>query len=172
VTLEKYIKEVADILKREIRSFNTVLELLILEEKCLIECDTRGLITVLERQEDVFTSIACLDKSRRGILEKIAEYLDGENSESLTVSKLAEQVEEPFKRELLESGHVLSSIHEDIQRKKFSNNILIKQAIMLIESDIRLIFNAVHKMKNSEAVYTSQAGSERPSQNVCLDEKL
>jgi len=172
VTLKKYIMEVTDILKREIRSFNTVLELLILEEKCLIECDTGGLTTVLERQEDVFSSIACLDKSRRDILTKIADYLDCENSESLTVSKLAEQVEEPFKRELQESGHILSNIHEDIQRKKFSNSLLIKQSIMLVESDIRLILNAVYKMKNSEAVYTSQAGSERPSQNVCLDEKL
>ncbi len=172
MTLEKYIMEVADILKRKIRSFNTILELLILEEKCLIECDTGGLTTVLERQEDVFSSIACLDKSRMDILVKIAEYLDCENFESLTVSKLAEQVEEPIKRKLLESAHILSSIHEDIQRKKFSNNLLIKQAIMLVESDIRLILNAVYKMKNSEAVYTSQAGSKRSSQNVCLDEKL
>lgn len=172
MTLEKYIMEVADILKRKIRSFNTILELLILEEKCLIECDTGSLTTVLERQEDVFSSIACLDKSRMDILAKIAEFLDCEDSESLTVSKLVEQVEEPIKRELLESGHILSSIHEDIQRKKFSNNLLIKQAIMLVESDIRLILNAVYKMKNSEAVYTSQAGSKRSSQNVCLDEKL
>ena len=48
--LEKSISEITDILKREIRSFNTILELLTLEEKSLVECDANALADILERR--------------------------------------------------------------------------------------------------------------------------
>jgi len=47
VDLKKNISELIDILRREIRSFNIVVELLILEEKGLIECDNNLLIHII-----------------------------------------------------------------------------------------------------------------------------
>ena len=117
MALEKYFQEITDILKREIRSFNTILELLILEEKSLVECDSQALAEVLERQEDVFSSIACLEKSRADILVKISEET-GEDPDTYTVSRLAESMDDPLKKELLDAGHILVGLNEDIQRKK------------------------------------------------------
>ena len=61
VDMDHYFSELIDILKHEIRSFNTIVELLILEQKGLVECNNVLLLEVLERQEDVFSSIACLE---------------------------------------------------------------------------------------------------------------
>ena len=168
--LVKYISEIKDILNREIRSLTTVLELEILEEKSRVKNDNQMLIDFVERQEDVFSSRACLEKSRMEILDKISEET-GETVENITVSKLAELVNNPLKKELVENGYIMSGLHEDIQRKKASNTMLINQAIMFVESDIRTIFNSVNQKDENETIYTSQAGSDNIPRSVCIDKK-
>ncbi|MFC1692551.1 flagellar export chaperone FlgN [Candidatus Latescibacterota bacterium] len=170
VILDKLVGEISDILKREIRSFTNILELLILEEKSLIECNTEALLSVLERQEDVFSSIACLEKSRMDVLMKITE-LTGEAPENYSVSRLTEEVNEPLKNELIETGHILASLYEDIQMKKISNSVLIRQSLMLVESDIRLILNAASRHEQKENMYTSQAETGLSTRSVCIDER-
>ncbi|MFC1528394.1 flagellar export chaperone FlgN [Candidatus Latescibacterota bacterium] len=171
MVLKKNISEITDILKREIRSFNTILELLTLEEKSLVECDTNALADILERQEDVLSSIACLERSRMDVLKKIAEQT-GQDPDTLTVSVLAESVEGAIKKEFIESGHILAHLNEDIQRKRATNTMLINQAIMLVDSDIRVILNAANRLENREAVYTQEAESGRTSESVCIDERM
>lgn len=171
MVLDKHIAEITDILKREIRSFTTVFELLILEERSLVECDAEALAEVLQKQEDIFSSIACLEKSRMNVLTKISEKT-GENPNIYTIPKLAELVNGALQKELFETGHILLRLNEDIHRKKASNAMLINQSIMLVESDIRLILNAVNRKENKEAVYTSQADSNSISGSVCIDERM
>jgi len=171
VALETLIHEMADILKREIRSFNIVQELLILEEKSLVECNIADLKEVVERQEDVFSSIACLEKSRIVLLEKIAKET-GDDPDSLTVSVLADKVDGSTRKDLVEAGHILGKLHEDIQRRKSTNTMLINQSIMLVESDIRIILNAANSRRLEKSGYSSKAESSGPSKSVCLDTRL
>jgi hypothetical protein len=171
VGLDKYITELVDILKREIRSYNAVIELLILEEKNLVACDTASLSEVVERQGDLFTSIACLEKSRTGLLVKIAGIL-GRDPQTLTVTRLSALVADPLRKELLEAGLVLASIYENTRRKKSSNTMLIRQGIMLVENDIRLILNAAGKSRHKSVVYSPNSGRERFSGSVYIDGKM
>ena len=171
MALEKYISELTDILKREIRSFTAILELLILEEKCLIECNSKDLASLLERQEDVFSSIACLEKSRIALVDKIADRL-GENPETINVSRLSESINNPLKKELVETGHILTRLNEEIQHKKASNTMLINQSLMLVESDIRVILSAASREENKRAVYNSQATSDVSSKSACINERI
>jgi hypothetical protein len=171
VVVKKHIAEIVDILKREVRSFNFILEFLFLEEKSLLECDTAALAELLERQEDVFSSIACLEKSRMDVLAKIAEKT-GEDLETYTISRLAELVDNPLKKELIETGHILARLNEESRQKKASNALLINQAKILIESDIRIILSAISRNENHTAVYTPPAESDLLSQSVCLDERM
>ena len=166
-----YINELMDILKREIQSFNTVSELLILEEKSLIEFNTRELAENLEKQEDVFSSIACLEKSRMQVLTKISE-LSGEDPETLTIKQLASMVDEPLKKKLLETGHVLNAIHEDIKKKKTTNTMLIRQGILLVESDIRTILNALGNHGERNTGYTKRAKQNPLSGGVYIDGRM
>ena len=171
MALEKYIREITDILKREIRSFNTILELLILEEKSLVECDSQALAEVLERQEDVFSSIACLEKSRMDIIKKIAEQI-GTDPNKLTISKLSKVVEDPLKKELVETAHVLLQINEDLKQKKATNNMLIKQGAMIVESNIRYILKTFGKEGVLEDTYSSNANAHKISGGIYIDGRL
>jgi len=166
-----YVNELVDILKREIQSFNTVSELLILEEKSLIDFNTRELAENLERQEDVFSSIACLEKSRIRVLEKIGEQF-GEKPETLTIKKLASLVGNPLKKKLLETGHVLNAIHADIKKKKATNTMLIRQGVMIVENDIRTILNALGVIGEKKIGYTKRAKRNPFSGGVYIDGKL
>jgi len=150
---ERYLAELVDVLKMEVRSFNAVIELLILEEKSLVAFDTASLAEVIDRQGDILSSIACLEKSRIALLEKIARET-GRNTGDLTLSELAGMVEGPLRSELLETGDVLGYIYEDMKRKKIANTLLIRQGIMMVESDIRLLLRAVGGDRGKPAVYT------------------
>ena len=119
-------------------SFNTIIELMILEEKGLIESDNQLIVKVLEKQEDVFSSIACLEKSRMNLIEKIAENV-GAAANTLTISKIAAYAEETYKSDLLETAHVLSKINKDINKRRNSNSMLIRQGMAMIESNIRFL---------------------------------
>jgi len=169
--LKQYISKLIDILRREIRSFNTIVELLILEGKGLVECDNELLINVLEKQEDIFSSLACLEKSRTDIIMKIAEEM-GEDPNTLTISKLAEIIDEPLKRELVETAHVLLQINEDLKQKKTTNNMLIKQGIMIMESNIRYILKAFGREDMLRNIYSSNADAGHISGSVCIDGRM
>lgn len=171
VLMTKFVGELADILKRETRSFSAISELLVLEEKCLISCDRNGLQEVIERQGDVLSSIACLEKSRIELIAKIGE-LAGENPETLTIQRLAAFVEDPLRRDLIETGHILSDLHHDVNRKKITNNMLIKQAMLMVENDIRLVLNTINTKTRQDAVYSPAPKPMRPAAGVCLDQRL
>lgn len=168
---ERNITELTTILKREIRSFNTIVELLVLEGKALVECDNNLLMQVIEREEDVLTSIACLEKSRMEVVRKIAAHIK-ENPDTLTVTNIAETVEGPLKNELVETAHVLNEINADIQQRKLSNNLLIKQGIMVIESNIRSILKAAGKENLIKDIYSAGAEYGRISGSIRIDGRL
>ena len=149
---ERYVTELVDVLKMEVRSFNAVIELLILEEKSLVASDTASLSEVIDRQGDILSSIACLEKSRIALLEKIARETR-RNIVDLTLSELVKLVDGSLRKDLLETGNVLSYIYEDMKRKKISNTLLIRQGILMVESDIRLILRAIGKERSKPAVY-------------------
>ncbi len=171
MALKDYIKEVSSILKREIRSFNIVHELLILEEQCLVKCDTKGLEGILERQEDVFSSIACLEKSRMELVEKIAGDT-GVGAEDVTISFLAGKVDGALTRELNESGHILTELDREIRRRKSTNSMLINQSILLLESDIRVILNAFNGGRLKDNGYSSNAKKSGSGGSMCVDARL
>jgi hypothetical protein len=169
--IERYISELADVLKLEVKSFNAVIELLILEAKSLIVFDTAALAEVVERQGDLLSSIACLEKSRTDILEKIS-LETGVDRAGLTLSALADMAGEPLSKELLETGNVLEYLYEDMKRKKTANTILIRQGIMLVESDIRLLLKAAGGTRGRQVVYTRRRDAGWMPGGIRIDGKL
>ena len=169
--IQKHIVELTDILRHEIRSFNTIIELLILEEKGLIESDNQLIVKVLEKQEDVFSSIACLEKSRMNLIEKIAENI-GTIQETLTITKIAKYAEESYKSDLLESAHVLSKIIKDISKRRNSNSMLIRQGMAMIESNIRFLLKTMGKDDLSHELYSSKADLKGLNGSLRIDGRI
>ncbi len=169
--LDRHIPALLDILKVEIRSFSAVIELLILEERCLVACDSSGLADLVERQADILNSIACLEKSRVGVLERISEETGMAVSE-LTISRLSRLAAESWRKELHEVSEILSRLYEDMNRKKASNALLIRQGMMMVENDIRTIIAVCGRGAGKRSGYTSSAGRDDAAGSIYLDGKV
>lgn len=169
--VERYVTELTDVLKMEVRSFNAVIELLILEEKSLVAFDNAALAGILERQGDVLSSIACLEKSRTDVLRKIAGET-GRNAEELTLTELAGMVGDPLRTELIETGNVLVYLYEDMKKKKVANTLLIRQGIMIVESNIRVLLRAMAGDRGKSAVYTRGRNDGWMTGGIRIDGKL
>jgi hypothetical protein len=168
---EKMARELLSILRREIQSFNMIVELLILEEKGLVECNNDLLGDVIQRQEDVLSSIACLEKSRIECVFKIASALDMD-ADSLSLSKIVEISDDSLKKELLETAHILTRINKDIQHKKKSKALLIKQGAMIVDYNIRFLMKAMGKKDQIVDTYTETASVGGVSGGMRVDGKL
>ena len=169
--VSEHVLELIQILKREIQSFNAIIELLILEEKSLIKFDTKSLTELIGRQEDVFSSIACLEKSRQDILVRISQ-ITGEDPQKMTVSKLSDMIDDPVKKKLVEAGHILDAVYKDMKLKKTSNAMLIRQGMVLIENDIRAIHKALGKKYTDNVVYTSASRRENKLGSIRVDGRM
>ena len=113
-----------------------------------------------------------MEKSRSEIINKIALVI-GEDSNSLTISKISGYVDETLKKELLETAHVLAQINEDLRHRKVSNNILIKQGAMIVEGNIRFILKEYgSKFTGTNNIYTSKADAPQLSGSVHVDGRL
>jgi flagellar biosynthesis/type III secretory pathway chaperone len=152
--IDRQISELVDILKMEIRSFNSINELLILEEKALISCDSAAIADLTGRLGDVLSSVACLEKSRLEVLERIAAET-GREARELNVSMMAKLASADIRKDLVESGKILSAIYEDIKRRKSANTLLIRQGIVMVENDIRLMLNTRAQIGDKSALYSS-----------------
>lgn len=168
---DKVVRELIAILQREVRSFTTLLELLIIEEKALLECDNNLLIDVLGRQEDVLSSIACLEKSRQELVDRCGE-LFGVDSDTVTISVLADHIPSPLDRELRETAHVLREINENLHRKKTSNTLLIRQGALIVENNLRCLMKAFGRTDAAPGVYNRGASTGPVSGSIGIDGRL
>lgn len=171
VDCESDVHELIAILQREVRSFTTLLELLIIEEKGLVDSDNNLLIDVLGRQEDVLSSISCLEKSRAEIVSRIAAMM-GIDADTATVSQIAERVDEPSKRELRETAHVLSQINEHLLRKKSTNTMLIRQGALMVENNLRYLLKACGRENVDAGIYSARAGKGQISGSIGIDGRM
>ena len=169
MTIDKLAGELQDILRVEIRSFSALLESLILEEQCLVSCDTVELANIVGRQEDVISSIACLEKSRIELVERIAQET-GMHAEMLHISTIATLVDDEHGKDLLDSMHVLRGLKDEIRKKKQTNTVLIKQSLMMVESDVRLMVGMING-ESAPAVYSHDARPDSVGRSMRVDQR-
>jgi len=67
---------------------------------------------------------------------------------------------------------VLASIYEDMKRKKVSNTLLIRQGIMLVENDIRILMKALGRDAERSVVYSRKAASTAPAGSIRVDGRM
>lgn len=168
VGLDRHIAELVDILRIEIRSFNTINELLILEEKALVSCDSAAITNLIERQGDVLSSVACLEKSRQEVLDRIA-WETGRDARDLNITGLSKLASPELKKDLLEASKIISTIYDDMKRRKASNTLLIRQSIIIVESDIRLLLNLRARGDGKATLYSQGQTLPARSGGVYID---
>lgn len=171
MNIEPAVNELIAIMNMEIRSFSTLHELLMLEEKGLVECDRVLLIDAVGKQQDVLSSIACLEKSREDVVSRIGAAL-GVEAGTLTVSRLSELVPDTRKRELRDTAHVLAEIEKTLRRKNVTNTLLLRQGTMMVEGNLRYLMRKYGKKTLDSGTYNARARSGGLSGSIGVDGRM
>ena len=126
--MEDIVKRLTELLDNEVKCFEKIQNILLREQRCLVENDKEALEEILSEKEDVMSSLSCLEKSRHNLLEKLSVEF-GEDVSELTVSRISERMGGEKGRRLRETGRSLKSHYDQIKRTEWSNSKLIQQSL-------------------------------------------
>lgn len=125
-------------MEREAACLEEFLELLVNQQKYLVDNDIENLKSGVSRQQEIINQIKELEKSRLGI---VACYSETQklNPGDVTISSLARQAGGEMADKLMELQNSLLSLHQKIEKAKRKNEFLIEHSMKYIEGTIRLI---------------------------------
>ena len=135
----KYLyKKIANIVEKEAACLEEFLELLVNQQKYLVDNDIENLKSGVNRQQEIISQIRDLEKSRLGIVACYSETQDLDPGD-ITISSLARQAGGEIADKLMELQNSLLSLHQKIEKAKRKNEFLIEHSMKHIEGTIRLI---------------------------------
>jgi hypothetical protein len=136
--VEFLYKKVIDIVEEESLCLEEFLELLVNQQKYLVENDLEKLKDGVARQQEIISRVKTLEKQRGKL---VAEYSETEdvNPGDITITCLARKAGGQIADKLLELQNSLLSLHEKIEKARRKNEFLIENSMKYIDGTIRLI---------------------------------
>ena len=114
------------------------LNLLVNQQKYLVENDIDNLKQGVSRQQEIINQIKSLERSRTNL---VSRYCDekGLSPQDVTISSLARSADGRIADKLIELQNSLLSLHQKIEKAKRKNQFLIEHSMKYIEGTIKLI---------------------------------
>lgn len=141
-TLDKHVESLAGILDKEYKLYKQVLDLVMNEQRTLVNVDMEGLEENLQKQQKLQAKISKLEAKRIEELEVIGIFL-GSLPERLRLSAIAQNVEPELGEKLVTQGEHFKSIISEILRLNKSNKYLIDRSLQFIEKNVQAFFGAI-----------------------------
>lgn len=137
----RQLRKLLEILSRESGCYSMLLELLQEEHDCIGRNDVDKLNEIVNRQNTVILELKALEEARSSLVKKIARDL-GISAEGLSLTALAEHVDEPFSETLISYGNRIDELSRKIQQINANNSYLIDKSISFIVSALRIFATA------------------------------
>ena len=136
--MEALMAELAQIVEKEVLTFQRLLESLTLEQKALIQHDIASIEAAVAEQQKLTQHAALLEKGRVRLVKQLAVLL-GENSADLTLKRLLERVEGPQADLLCGLRQSLIEIHEQLRQENRNNTLLLRQSMKYVDKSLQLL---------------------------------
>jgi hypothetical protein len=145
--VELLYKKIIDVVEEESLCLEKFLELLINQQKYLVENDLENLKDGVAHQQNIIDRVKALEKQRGQL---IAMYSDSENLDpnDVTISSLARKAGGQIADKLLKLQNSLMSLHKKIEQAKRKNEFLIGNSMKYIDGTIRLIASSGTQKKD------------------------
>jgi flagellar biosynthesis/type III secretory pathway chaperone len=137
-SLDQITQSLIRVVAREAEYLETLLQLLTRQQRFLVEGDVPAVEQNIQEQERAIRTARELETERCRLLDRLAGHLDG-NSQTLTLSRLAEVLAGTYAARLKELRTTLLSITENIQRVRSQNEMLIDRSLFHIGETMRLL---------------------------------
>ncbi len=145
--MELLYKKIIDVVEEESLCLEKFLELLVNQQKYLVENDLENLKDGVAHQQNIIDRVKDLEKQRSQL---VAMYSESENlnPNDVTISGLARKAGGQIADKLLELQNSLLSLHKKIDKAKRKNEFLIEHSMKYIDGTIRLIASGSAQKKD------------------------
>ena len=141
--METLLNSLNDCIDRQLNLYRKLLDLFLLERHAILASDHEELNTVVMDKEGLLQKIRKEELKRRQVCDDIADHL-GMASEPLTLTRLSEQIDEPYASETTRRGRRLQGLIDEIQVESERNRSLCLQALRFVNGSIKLLTTLSH----------------------------
>ena len=140
--MDAKIFELLDLLDDETACYQDMQRILVDEETSISLSSKEPFDQVQNEKEFLVAKLQRLEESRKMLISRLSEaYLT--NGKSITISQLANFVEQPIRRRLLDRASRLRSIIGHVHKKNRHNQMMINQYLDLIKGSLKLLTNLI-----------------------------
>jgi len=140
--MDLLLNKFLSLLEGETDLYRSLLSILQSEKKAVVLSNLKELNESSKEKENLILKIRILEEQRSKLLEKIADNL-GHSCQVLTLSRLAEMVEEPYSTRLRYNYSILSTLVHSIQEVNNANKTLILHSLELVRGSLALFGNLI-----------------------------
>ena len=136
------IIELLDLLDEEAACYREMQRILVDEETSISLSRKEPFDQIQNEKEFLVVKLQRLEESRKILIGQLSEaYLT--NGKSITISQLANFVEQPIRRRLVDRASCLRSIIGDVTEKNRHNQLMINQHLDLIKGSLKLLTSLI-----------------------------
>jgi len=136
--VERQLRDLSDVLDKELELYRSLLSLLQKERRTVVDCSIEDLIQINKEKENLVLKMRILEQSRQTLLKKIAEVM-GIPPELLTLSVLEERLEEPLAKQLSALRSKLRAILQSIREANEENRVFLQHSVDFVKGSLDLI---------------------------------
>ena len=146
--METTITKLLRVLEREGELFKLMLTVMVKESQAAVQSDLKALATAGEEKEKILRKLRPIEEQRIQLVRDMAETL-GHPTKDISITKIAQLVDEPFAGRLRQAGSDLSTVLNSVKDSSNRNKQVFAHSLELIRGS----FNLLSAFSQSNTVY-------------------
>ena len=131
--MKPLIEELIRILKKEFRLFEDLHAIIIDEKEAFEHLETESIMKNANQKETLALKIKALEESRIALLKRIGDFMKTDDVQNLTVSKIAQSIDEPTRETLLSIAKNLKKTAKEIKKLNSKNKMIAEYTLGFID---------------------------------------
>lgn len=137
IDLSPVVQELTQIVEREVKAFQSLLEALVAQQQSIIKGDALSVSISSEEVERIVARTKELERERTGKSREITKQLDVEKE--LTLTQLIPLVEERYADRLQELKEMVIHLSKKIQTTNERNRFLLENSLRFVDKSLRIL---------------------------------
>jgi len=129
--------DLIEILENELKHYRILVSMLLEQRKCFAEGNMVSFEDINKRQGTMILKIKTLEEARKSVISQLSQSL-GVDPEELTLSELADLIDDPYKGQLTILREDIKSTIKNLENIKESNAYLVQHALHYVSSVLRI----------------------------------
>jgi flagellar biosynthesis/type III secretory pathway chaperone len=158
--MDSLLGQLQNLLSHETGFYESMLAVMQKEKAAVMRSELNALNNAIREKEDLILKLRTLEQDRVLVVRRLAEIF-GNVPQDLTLTMIAQQIDEPYAGQMRQSCMNLVSLLERVQAENHRNKILIEHSMDLLRGS----FDLLSGLMGSNTVYR-RTGSVQSTQRI------